>query len=163
MSLAARKVGVRPAVTLVAGNDASQMLGAWMCWNRWCWEEFGRELDHGAWLADQATRDNRIQIVAWDGAEPVGMVEATIVYDPMRRAQIAHGDKAYVMPAYRKTGACRGLVQAVIDLSDLLGVKYVGAPVSAGPDATAPWLRSMYDELGFEVIGISMIRDGGTR
>jgi GNAT superfamily N-acetyltransferase len=99
-----------------------------------------------------------LQVVGWDGAEPVAMVEMIVVYDAMRRVQVAHGDKAYVHPAYRKNGTFEAMLAFMVPLMDLIGIEHWVAPVTAGPNATAPWLVSMYERFGFEQTGITMER-----
>lgn len=144
-------------VEFCAGNDAPQMLGAWMCWNRWCWEEQGRELDHAAWMRNQEGRANRLQVVGWDGPEPVAMVEVVVVYDAMLRERIAHCDKAWVHKDYRRRGVMEAMVAFLFPLENLLDVGLWVAPVSTGDEATAPWLKSMYERFGFKQVGLSML------
>ena len=42
-------------VVFCAGNDPGQMMGAWLNWLRWGWEEHGVEINHAGavqeWLA----------------------------------------------------------------------------------------------------------------
>ena len=150
------------SVAFAAGNDAGQMLGAWLCWHRWCHEEQGRELHHEAWLREQQGKVAGgcfLQVIGWDGPEPVAMVEMVVVYDAMRRVQVAHGDKAWVAPRYRQAGTLTAMLDFMVPLMDLLGVQHWVAPVTAGDDATAPWLRSMYEKFGFRLAGITMQRE----
>lgn len=149
-------------IEFAAGNDAAQTLGAWLCWNRWCHEEHGRSLDHDAWLREQqgkVTSGCFLQIIGWDGPEPVAMVEMIVVYDAMRRVQIAHGDKAWVHPRYRQGGAYTQMLAFMVPLMAVLGVEHWVAPVTAGDTATAPWLRAMYERFGFRQCGITMLRE----
>ena len=149
------------SIEFAAGNDPGQTLGAWMGWHRWCREEHGRELDHGAWLVQQQGKmagGCYLQVIGWDGAEPVAMVEMIVVYDPMRREQIAHGDKAWVHPDYRREGTMTAMLEFMVPLMEVLGVGHWVAPVTAGADATAPWLREMYEQFGFRLCGITMER-----
>ena len=148
-------------MNFVAGNDAGQLLGAWMLWHRWCLEEQGRELDHAAFLREQSGKVAGgcfLQVVGWDGPEPVAMVEMVVVYDAMRRVQVAHGDKAYVHPGYRRSGAFEAMLAFMVPLMDVLSIKNWVAPVTAGRGATAPWLTAMYGRFGFEQTGITMER-----
>lgn len=150
------------SVTFTAGNDPGQMLGAWLCWNRWCWEEYGRELDHAAWLAAQQhslAGGCFLQVIGWDRGEPVAMVEMVVVYDAMERVQIAHGDKAWVHPEYRKEGTLTSMLEFMVPLMTLIGVEKWVAPVTAGDKATAPWLRGMYEKLGFRLAGLTLVRE----
>jgi GNAT superfamily N-acetyltransferase len=144
-----------------AGNDPAQLLGAWMLWHRWCLEEQGRELDHAAFLREQAGKAASgcfLQVVAWDGPEPVAMVEMMVVYDAMRRVQVAHGDKAYVRPEYRRGGTFEAMLSFMVPLMDLMGIATWVAPVTVGREATAPWLTALYERFGFEQAGITMER-----
>lgn len=150
------------SVVFAVGNDASQTLAAWMCWNRWCWEEYGREIDHAAWLANQQARlagGGFLQVIGWDRGEPVAMVEVVVVYDTMERVQIAHGDKAWVHPDYRKGGTFTAMLDFMLPLIPLMGLEKWVAPVTAGDRATAPWLRGMYEKFGFELSGLTMVRE----
>lgn len=148
-------------VTFVAGNGPEATLGAWLCWHRWSLEEHGREIDHEAWLRQQAGKvagGAFLQVIGWDGAEPVAMVEMVVVYDPMQRVQIAHGDKAWVHPDYRKDGTLTAMLNFMVPLMDYIGVEHWVAPVTAGEEATAPWLREMYEKLGFRLAGLTLVR-----
>lgn len=150
------------SVVFTAGNDVGQMLGAWMCWQRWCWEEFGRDLDHEAWMHESSNLTKGgcfLQIIAWDGGNPVGMVNMVVVYDAMRREQIAYGDKAWVHPDYRRGGVYDDMLTFFFQVLDLMGVSHTVAPLSTGSKATAPFLKSVYERHGFEQVGINLERE----
>lgn len=147
------------AVEFAAGNDAAQMLGAWICWQRWCWETHGRDIDHATWLEQFVAKRNSgcwLQLIGWDGGEPVAMVEIGLVYDVMLREQVCHGDKAWIHPDYRSTGIFKQILDYLVDLTLVLGVTHGVVPVTAGDDASAPWLRRLYEKHGFKLTGLYM-------
>jgi len=155
--------GVPPArrVTFAAGNDATQMLGAWLNWRRWGLEEHGVEIDAPGFISEwteKARSGTFLQLVGWDGAEPVAIVELRIIYDSMLRRQTLWGDHAYVHPDYRRRGVMTDLVDFCIDIANVLEIKHWVVPVTAGADATAPWLRKVYEDAGFTQSGITMSR-----
>lgn len=149
-------------VEFVVGNDAAQTLGAWICWQRWCWETHGRDLDHSAWMTGQQgklTSGCFMQVVGWDKGEPVAMVEVRVGYDPCAREQMGFGDHAWVHPDYRQEGVMTALLDFLIDLGVLCNVYHFVAPVTAGEGASAPWLRSLYEKRQFQLSGIFMSRN----
>jgi GNAT superfamily N-acetyltransferase len=147
-------------VVFTLGSDADQMLGAWLCWKRWGAEE-GNEVDSQGFLADWiAKRDSGTfaQIVAWDGTEPVAMVELRMVYEATFRKTTLYGDHAWVHPDYRRGGIMRSLVQYCIDTANLLGFEKWMVPVTAGENASAPFLKDLYASFGFKLTGYTMTR-----
>lgn len=149
-------------VEFVAGNDSGQALGAWMSWNRWCWETHGRDIDHAAWMTAHQGKVGSgcfTQIVGWDGCEPVAMLEIRVGYDPCEREQMAFGDHAWVHPDYRKEGVMRGMFDFAFALTELFEVYILVAPATAGKNASAPWLRQMYESYGFELDGVTLTRN----
>ena len=160
-SLYARALTTSPrCVTFTIANDADAMLGAWLCWKRWG-EEEGNEVDSAGFVGDFCAKRESgtfVQIVGWDGAEPVAMVELRTVYDAIFRKQTLYGDHAWVHPDYRKAGVMRALVQYCIDTANVMGAEKWMVPVTAGDDASAPWLEKVYREFGFKLSGITMTR-----
>lgn len=149
-------------IEFAAGNDAAQLLGAWMCWQRWCWETHGRDLDHEAHLAgrrEAAASGSSLQVVGWDGGEPVAMVEVRLGYDACRRKTIGMGDHAWVHPNYRQQGVMSDLVAFLLLLGEALRVEVLLAPVTAGANASAPWLQALYERHGFMLTGLTMAKE----
>jgi GNAT superfamily N-acetyltransferase len=133
-----------------------------MCWHRWCWEEQGRELDHAAFLAQQQAKlagGAFMQVIGWEGPEPMAMVEIYISYDPMRRVYTAVGDKAWVHPDHRQHGVFTSLLGFLRSFMEYVGVSHWTVPVGAGDDATAAFLRGLYEREGFKLAGLTMIQE----
>lgn len=154
--------GVRAVdVTFAVGNSPEQMFGAWLCHYRWGFEEHKREIDSAGfaqgWM-EKAQSGTFLQIVGWDGAEPVAMVELRHLYDPMLHEATLYGDHAYVHPAYRNAGVMRALVDLCIQTAEVMSYDKWMVPVTAGDDATAPFLRKVYESCGFAVTGLTMTR-----
>lgn len=146
-------------VVFVAGNDAAQMLGACLNWARWMAEERGVEIDWAGALSDwmgKAQAQNFLQVVGWDGPEPVAMMEIRANYNSMLHRTTLYGDHAYVHPDYRNEGVFTEMADFAMDTGRLIGHKHWIVPVTAGADATAPWLRSVYERAGFSISGITM-------
>ena len=159
---AAAGMKVPRSVEFAVGNDVAQTLGAWMCWQRWCWETHGRDLDHQAWLTGQQAKfggNNFMQVVGWDGGEPVAMVEVRVGYDPCTREMMGFGDHAWVHPDYREVGVMTSMLEFLINLGEVCGVYHFVAPVTAGEGASAPWLKSMYEKYDFALTGLFMSRN----
>ena len=149
-------------VVFCAGNDADQMLAAWLNWRRWGLEEHGVEVDSAGFIAEWiAKRDSGtfLQLVGWDGAEPVAIVELRTIYDSMLKRTVLWGDHAYVHKDYRRKGLMTDLVDTCIEIAGILDIKHWVVPVTAGEDASAPWLRSVYEAAGFQLSGITMKRE----
>ena len=141
-------------VQVVAGNDTSQAMAAYILWRAWTLELYGHEMDDEKWLIQQQakrTAGNFIQLIAWDGPVPVAMCEGYLMYDVQRCEYETWGDKAYALPEYRGLGVWKAMVQANLDLSLLMGTKSFHAPI--GCDATADMLCAMYERRGFTVTG----------
>jgi len=148
-------------VTFCASNTPEQMMGAWINWHRWCLEEHGQEMSAQGFASDWMEKERSgtfLQIIGWDGAEPVAMVELRIINDNLLGKQTCWGDHAFVRADYRKKGIMTDLVQFCIDTATLMGLKHWVVPVTAGAQATAPWLRGVYEAAGFELSGITMAR-----
>ena len=149
-------------VEFCAGNDPAQMFGAWLNHYRWGFEEHGVEIDSAGVATDwmsKAQSGTFLQIVGWDGAEPVAMVELRTIYDPMLHTTTLYGDHAFVAKPYRKAGVMKALVGYCIQVAEVMGMKKWLVPVTAGPEATAPFLREVYESYGFEVSGLTMKRE----
>lgn len=161
MSLAATQLPTR-RVVFCAGNDAGAMLGAWLNWSRWGAEEHGVDIDHHGFVQQFVGKTQSgtfLQIVGWDGVEPVAMVELRVIHDPMLRRTTCYGDHAYVQRDYRRKGLMTDLVRYCIDTATLMDLKHWSVPVTAGEQASAPWLRSVYEEAGFSLSGLTMMKE----
>lgn len=148
-------------VTFCAGNDPGQMMAAWLNWLRWGWEEHGVEINHGGAVQEWLAKSNDgtfLQIIGWDGVEPVAMVELRLIYDAMLDKKTCYGDHAYVHPDYRRAGLMTRMVDFCIETASLMDFHHWVVPVTAGQDAAAPWLRKVYEAAGFELTGITMAR-----
>ena len=149
-------------ITFAAGNDAAQMLGAWQNWSRWGYEERGREISHAgfveAWM-EKCRSGTFLQVIGWDGVEPIAMVELRTIYDPLFGETTLYGDHAFVKKDYRYGGLMKQMVQYCIDLAEIMGMVKWLVPVTAGEDATAPFLKKVYEDFGFEVSGMTMKLD----
>lgn len=149
-------------VAFVAGNTPDQMFSAWLNWRRWGFEEHDIEMDTAAfaqeWLAKKQT-ESFLQIIGYDeDDEPVAMVELRLIYDALLDRVTLWGDHAYVHKPYRKRGVMTDLVDYCIDIANFMGIKHWMVPVTAGAEATAPFLRKVYEDAGFKVTGITMTR-----
>jgi len=147
------------AVEFTAGNDAAQMLGAWTCWNKWCLEVHGREIEHDVWMAAFSNKMNSgrfIQVVGWCDGEPVATCDAEVSYDMMAKELVATGANGWVDPRLRCSGVWASLADFLVHMCLLAGVNRFIAPVGAGDSASAPWLKAMYEKKGFEVSGFYM-------
>jgi GNAT superfamily N-acetyltransferase len=150
-----------PAVVFALGSDADQMLGAWVCWKRWAVEE-GNAFDSEGFLSDFIAKRNSgtfAQIIAWDGPEPVAMVELRMVYEAAFRKTTLYGDHAWVHPDYRRGGIMRALVEYCIATATFLGFEKWMVPVTAGDKASAPFLKDLYAGFGFKLTGYTMTRE----
>ena len=149
-------------VVFACGNDPTQMFGAWMCHYRWGFEEHGVEIDTAGFAADwvaKAQSGTFVQIVGWDGTEPVAIVELRLLYDAMLRKATLYGDHAFVHRDYRRKGVMTALVDFCIETARLMDMKHWVVPVTAGENATAPWLRGVYEQAGFTLSGLTMKRE----
>ena len=149
-------------VVFAAGNGPEALLGAWMGWARWGMEEHGKEIDHLGFVGqfmDKTRSGNFLQIIGWDGGEPVAMVELRVLYDALLHRYTCYGDHAYVHPDYRRRGVMTALVDYCIATATLMELKHWVVPVTAGEEASAPWLKSVYEAAGFRTTGLTMARE----
>ena len=149
-------------VTFTAGNDPTQMMAAWLNWRRWGLEEHDVEMNTAGFVNEWLTKANSgnfVQLIGWDDDdEPVAMVELMAVHDALLDRTTLWGDHAFVRKDYRKKGVMTELVAFCIDIANVMGIKHWMVPVTAGAEATAPWLRKVYEDAGFKVTGITMTR-----
>ena len=149
-------------VTFTAGNTPDQMMGAWLNWRRWGLEEHDLEMDSATFVTEWLAKANSgtfLQLIGWDDdGEPVAMVELRTIYDSLLDRVTLWGDHAFVAKAYRKKGVMTDLVAFCIDIANLMRIRHWQVPVTAGAEATAPWLRKVYEDAGFQVTGITMTR-----
>lgn len=149
-------------IVFAAGNDAAQMLGAWQNWVRWGFEERGKEISHSGFLESWVEKCNSgtfLQVVGWDGTEPIAMVELRTIYDPLFGETTLYGDHAFVHRPYRRKGLMQQMVQYCVDIAEITGMVKWLVPVTAGENATAPFLKKVYEDFGFEVSGLTMKLD----
>mgnify|MGYP003654070635 CR=1 FL=1 len=155
----AKLTPAKPAVVFTASVDADAMLAAWIGWRRWAMEEFGAELDTATftadWLAKKAS-GTFLQIVGWDGNEPIAITDLRFIRDFRAGEIVAWGDHAFVHPDYRKAGVFDALVGFITDCMDFAGLRRGALPVTAGEGATAPWLKAMYERHGCVQTGTTM-------
>ena len=149
----------RGTVVVEAGLDERQVRAAMALHGQWAREEFGHALDEDAWLRTVWGLVNSgcwNVLVAWADGEPVGTVEMLVIYDPISRLRVGHGDHAFVAAEWRGRGVFSALVDAVYALGVAMGCEKTLLPV--GVDARGQMLRGMYERRGFEVSGMTMRR-----
>lgn len=149
-------------VTFSAGNDPEAMFAAWLQWRRWGLEEHDIVMStpafSGEWIAKVQT-GTFLQLIGWDDDdEPVAMVELRVIYDALLDRVTLWGDHAFVAKGYRKAGVMTALVDFCIAIAQFMGIKHWMVPVTAGENATAPFLKKVYEDAGFKVTGITMTR-----
>lgn len=146
-------------VEVVAGIDASQVLAAWRLNSAWA-DELGHGLDQEGW-ADQMKRQfsaGRANLwVAWDGEVPVGVAQLHLVYDPMTRQDVAFGERAYVLPAYRQSDVFTQITESMIAYAEGIGIK--SFRISAEVDLRGRSLQRFYGRYGFKPVSVLLGKD----
>lgn len=145
------------SVVVEAGLSERQIRARMDLHRAWALEEFGHDLAEESWLRATWGLVNSgcwNLVVVWDGDEPVGIVDMLVIFDPISRELVGHGDHAFVREEYRGSGVFRLLYDAVYNLGVAMGCTKVLAPV--GVDATGEFMRKCYEARGFEVSGMTM-------
>jgi len=143
-------------IEVAAGLDESQVCAAFELHREWAREE-GHDLDEEAWAAEMQglCSGGRYNLwVAWDGASPVGVTEAHLVYDAMKGEWVCYGERAFVLPKYRQGRVFDQIVRAGIEMMKFLNVRKFRAP--SGIDEHGEALRAYYASVGFKPVGMTM-------
>ena len=149
------------SVVFTAGNTPDNAFATWMLWRRWAMEENGVRLDSEGFMDHWMTLSNSgefVQMVGWDGIEPVAMMAGRVLVHPVTGERSVYGDNTYVAPTYRKGGVMRAMLDFGIATARLIGMRAIIAPVTAGTGATAAFLGKVYADAGFELSGLTMTR-----
>lgn len=141
-------------IEIVAGNDAANLMGAFLLFRAWGMEKTGKEMDAAAWLSQwqaEVCSISFVQLVAWDGPMPVAMCRAHRHYDVFYSQIEAWGDKGYALPGYRGERVWSAMVDAAMDVGRIMGA--VAGYIPVGADETAEYLGAMYERRGFVLSG----------
>lgn len=155
---AAPDTSARP-VDIVCGLDARQMLAAWKLHAAWA-VELGRDLNPDEWAEQMKGyfAPGKANLwVAWDGDEPVGVAQLHLVYDPMTRQDIAYGERAYVLPAYRQQDVFTAITDSMMAYAEGIGIK--SYRISAEVDLRGRGLQRFYGKYGFKPVSVLLGRE----
>jgi GNAT superfamily N-acetyltransferase len=133
-----------------------QMLALHALWAAWI-EAEGAEFHPDVWVAymQHMVQSGRwFPLVAYDGDEPVGMVECLWQMDPFDGKKTGQGDHAYVLPEHRTAGLFTEMVAAMSDVADMWGTETEVLAVAMD----AQFLVPLYEKYGFKVSGTLMRR-----
>lgn len=144
------------SIEVVAGLDEAQVCAAFELHREWAREE-GYDLDEEAWVAEMRglCSSGRYNLfVAWDGQSAIGVTETHLVYDAMRLEWVCYGERAYVLPKYRRLNVFGKIVKAGIEVMKYLDIHKFRAPASV--DEKGESLQSYYASVGFKPAGVTM-------
>ena len=147
-------------IEVAAGNTLDQIQGAWTLWLQWCAEEGKPEPDYREfceYVVGNAATGRWVYVLAWDGDEPVGMVEVALFYDPFEQKMVGVGDHAFVAAGYRGTGVFRQLADTACFLASELGATKLIAPANA--EGRAAFTKQAYERMGFRVTGYCLTKE----
>lgn len=144
------------AVEVVVGIDAAQLEAAYALHRRYA-AEMGVAFDGDGWATEvrDAIAAGAYNVgVAWDGGEPVGVVEMWLEYDPMTSRRYAWGRRAYVIPDYRSEGVFRAIFDFGEHGARFLGLD--GCRAHAESDWYGQVMKRFYESEGFRPIATVM-------
>ncbi len=140
------------ALTVTAGLDAEQVEAAWLLHTAWAAER-GSVMDNEAW-ADQmgrAVQSGRFNLwVARVDGKPVGVAEAHVVYDPTNGENAVFGERAYVLPEFRRRGVFEQITESIIAMADWFGIK------TRRMSAETPGMQAFYARYGYKPVSVLM-------